>query len=119
MAKSSKIENEKLVAILSYLLIGIIWYFADGKMKESSLVKFHVKQSLNMLIISVILSIVLSVIVGILSVTIILIPVALLLGGFLQIAFLVLWILGLVNAINAKEKEVPIIGKFADQYLKF
>ena len=34
-------SNNKLCAALSYLLIGIIWYFADEKMKSSSFAKFH------------------------------------------------------------------------------
>ena len=38
--------NEKLCAILSYLLIGIVWYFADDKLRKSEFAKYHVKQGL-------------------------------------------------------------------------
>ena len=51
MAKKN--DNSKLVAVLSYLLIGIIWYFVDDKVKKNAFAKFHVKQALNLFIISV------------------------------------------------------------------
>ena len=44
--KTEEVKNEKLVAILAYFLVGIIWYFADENMKNSSLAKFHTKKIL-------------------------------------------------------------------------
>ena len=54
----ASVENEKVCAILSYLLIGIIWYFADEKMKKSNFAKFHVKQGIVLFIAGIIVSIV-------------------------------------------------------------
>ena len=31
----------------------------------------------------------------------------------------VLWIIGLIYAINETKKPIPIIGQFAEKYLKF
>ncbi len=102
-------DNKKLVAILSYFLVGIIWYFADESIKGDKRVKHHVKQALNLLIISVIVNVLLSFIfiLGWLIIPII------------YIMTFVLWIVGLINAINLNDKDIPIIGPLADKYLKF
>lgn len=108
MAKD-KIENEHVAAILCYFLVGIIWYFADEKMKKSSLVKFHTKQALNLWIISILGNVILSM----------LIVVGWVLLPIFGVAVFILWILGLINAINSKEQLIPIVGQFAEKYLKF
>lgn len=111
MAKE-QVENEKLVAILSYFFVGMIWYLADEKVKKSGFAKFHFKQALILLIVSVALSILSS----------ILALVTLGMFGFIawiiNIIILVLWIIGVINAANMKEKELPVIGGFAKK-LKF
>jgi uncharacterized membrane protein len=110
VSSSSKIENEKLAAILTYFLAGIIWYFADEKMKKSTLVKFHTKQAINLCLISIIGNFIFG-----------LIPI---IGWFILmpiwgLLILILWIIGLINSINEKQKEIPIIGGFAEKYLTF
>lgn len=100
-------DNGKLCAVLSYFLIGIIWYFADEKMKTKELVKFHVKQSLVLLIISIILQVVGTVlpIIG----WFIILPLASL--------FTFIWaIIGIVYAINGEQKELPLIGGYAKKF---
>jgi len=100
---ANDVESGKVCAILSYLLVGIIWYFADENMKKNNFVKFHVKQGLVLIIISIAGSIVLSMLFFI--------------GWFIfpiwQLAILILAILGIINAVNGKEKELPNIGQFA------
>jgi uncharacterized membrane protein len=97
--------NEKACAILSYLLIGIIWFFADDKMKKSGFVKYHVKQGLVLLILDVIIW----AIGGIPILGWIIAPI-------LWIGFVILLIIGIINAANGDEKELPIIGKFAKNF---
>ena len=106
---SSKVENEKIVAILAYFLVGIIWYFADEKMKKSSLAKHHTKQALNLILISLVVNVILSIIV---IVGWILIPLW-------SLFILILWIIGIINAATEKEKDIPILGQFAGKYLTF
>lgn len=102
--------KDQTVSILSYIFfIGIIWYFADDDVRGREKPKFHVKQSLNLIIISFVATTVLTVI-PILGWMVL--PLA-------QIAFFVLWIIGLVNAVNQKQNEIPIIGGFAEKYLNF
>jgi uncharacterized membrane protein len=121
---SGTIENEKLVSILAYFLVGIIWYFADEKVKKSNITKFHTKQALNLLIISVAISIIYSIIMAVLTPLFlfggfVLMGIFSLLALLINLCILVLWILGLINAINQKQKEIPIIGGFANKYLTF
>jgi len=100
-------DTGKLCAILAYLFVGIIWYFADEKMKIKELAKFHVKQSLVLLIISIILQIVGTVlpIIG----WFIILPLASL--------FTLIWaIIGMVYAANGEMKELPLIGGYAKKF---
>lgn len=118
---TKKIENEKLVSILAYLIVGIIWFFVDEKIKKSKFAKFHVKQALNLFIIAIVISIIFEILSAILSlITLGLFGfVSILISAILSIFFLILWIIGLLNVINDKKKELPIIGEFADKYLDF
>lgn len=113
MAKKIKVdktvEDGKLCAILAYLLVGIIWYFADDKMKKNKFAKFHVKQGLVFFIAAIIVGIVDGFlvwipIIGWLAITI------------LHITLLVLFIVGLVNSANGKKKPLPIIGSYAKKF---
>lgn len=116
----SKNENSKICAILAYLLVGIIWYFADEKMRKDNFAKFHVKQGLLLLILGVGLSIVLSFVSAIL----LFIPF---IGGLLttllwlvvQLGLMGLCIFGIVHAAQGKKEKVPIIGAFAQKIFTF
>lgn len=101
-------DNNKLCAILSYLLIGIIWYFGDAKIKKDEFAKFHVKQAIVLLVLSLGANIILGII-----------PV---LGWifmpFLNLLILILAIIGIINASNNKKKALPYIGQYSNK-LKF
>lgn len=116
--KTKSVENEKLCAILSYFLVGIIWYFADEKMKESEFAKYHAKQGLVLIIASIAYSIILQILVSIFILPLIL--TGLWVGlGMISILYYVplIWaIIGLVNAANGQTKELPLIGKYAEKF---
>jgi uncharacterized membrane protein len=101
-------NDGKTCAILSYLLVGIIWYFADEEMKKSDFAKFHVKQAIILLAASLLLSAALSATI----VLFIFVPLA-------NLAAVVLMIIGIVNAANGDKKELPFIGQLAGRFLKF
>ena len=107
---TNKNDNTKLVSILSYFLVGIIWYFVDTNVQNKK-TKFHVKQALNLTIINIGLSIIIS--------FIFFIPFIYILMMLVKITIFILWILGLINAINQKEEVIPLIGNYADKYLTF
>ena len=99
----------KVVSILSYIFfIGIIWYFVDKKVQNDD-TKFHVKQALNLSIIGIIGNAILGIIP---IIGWVLIPV-------FGLVMTILWIFGIIRAINNTKKEIPIIGKYANKYLSF
>ncbi|MCK5211899.1 DUF4870 domain-containing protein [Candidatus Parcubacteria bacterium] len=101
-------DNGKLAAILAYLLVGIIWFFADEKLKKNEFAKFHVKQALVLLIVSVGGSIILG-----------FIPIlGWIILPFFSIASFAFCVLGIINAAQNEKKELPFIGTYAKK-LKF
>ncbi|MCA9486422.1 MAG: DUF4870 domain-containing protein [Candidatus Woesearchaeota archaeon] len=107
-----KENKDQLVSILSYFLVGIIWFFADSEV-QSRITRFHSKQALNLFVVSIGLS----VLSGLL--TILTLGLFALVAWAFKLFILVLWVLGLINAINQTEKEVPIVGQFAEKYLTY
>ncbi len=105
--KKTNIENEKLCAMLSYLLIGIIWHFADENMKKSSFAHYHAKQGIVFLITGIILSAVAGAIpfIG-----------WFILAPLFNLAMVILLVVGILNAAQGKEKELPLIGSFARKF---
>jgi uncharacterized membrane protein len=118
-AGSKDIETGKVCAALSYILIGIIWYFADENMKKNGFAKFHAKQGLVLLIAAIAYDIVLGIIVGALLFPLLFSGM----GGWglfsiLRLLYyvpLIFIIIGIINALNGNEKELPIIGGFASK----
>lgn len=108
-----KQDNSKAVAILSYFLVGIIWYFVDEDVRKNKEVKFHVKQALNIGIISIVLSVVLG------WFTLFTFGFFYFIFVLVRIGVFVLWLIGLINAINMNKKEIPVVGEFAEKYLTF
>ena len=106
--KGGEVDNSKLAAILAYLLVGIIWFFADEKLKKNEFTKFHVKQALVLLIVSVGGSIILS-FIPILGWVIL---------PFFSLASFAFCVLGIINAAQNEKKELPFIGSYAKK-LKF
>ena len=105
----------KSIAIISYLtIIGwIIAYIMHGNNK-SKLGAFHLSQSLFLMLSGFTIAIAqtLFVFIPILGWIISILLYFVLLGLF------VLWIIGLIAAINAEEKELPFVGKKAQELLR-
>lgn len=105
----SKSKNTTMAA-LAYVLF-VIPLLTDAK--KDPFVKFHVKQSLVLLIVSIGWSLssrffaylpVIGWIVGGLV------------GTVISILLLILWVKGLINALNGKQEVLPVIGKYASQF---
>jgi len=122
--KTSKgdVDNGLACAVLAYLLVGIIWYFADEKMKKNAFAKFHVKQALVLLIASVVLWIIIAILTAIIIVPALLVGAGFVVGLFsaifwiVRLIILVLVILGIVYAATGKKTELPVIGKYSDRF---
>lgn len=88
--------TKKTTDIVAYItLIGWIVAFCAGTKQES---KFHLNQALVIWIINLILTILAN------------IPIVGIVAGILSLVLFVFWIIGLVNACQGKEKELPLIG---------
>ena len=107
---AADVQNNKVMAVLSY--IGILVLIPILAAKESPFARFHANQGLILFLCEIIFAVanlILSVIFAFLG------PLALLwtlVAALVNIAFLVLLILGIVNAAQGMAKELPLIGKF-------
>ena len=104
------IEKNKILALFSYL--GILLLIPLLAAKDSKFARFHVNQGLVLLICEIVVGIVTSILGAILG----FIPVAgALLSSLISLVVgvvdIVLVIIGIINAVNGKAKELPIIGK--------
>lgn len=92
---AADISNNKLMAVLCYL--GILWLIPFLAAKESPFVKYHLNQGLLVLIL------------GLIVAAISWIP---LIGWLCGVVVFALAIIGIVNAVNGKAQELPVIGRF-------
>ena len=83
------------MAVLCYL--GILWLIPFLTAKESPFVKYHLNQGLTLLILGLIVAVISW------------IPV---IGWLCGVVVFALAIIGIVNVVNGKAQELPVIGKF-------
>jgi len=125
-SKKKEIEEGKGMAILAYI-IALIPYFAGDK--KNKFVRFHAIQGMNIFIIAagysiiagIIHSIVWSAIIGSCTNSLLTLSLSGCNYGLASTIGFIIWlpawvigivsIIGIVNAVNGKEKEVPILGK--------
>jgi len=104
--KPNQIERKKqemgrLVAILSYIpIIGWIIALVIHVNHKTSLGGFHLRNAL------------------ILHLAWALFNWAPMIGAFIALLIAFIWIVGIIYAVNGKEKRLPIIGSFAQDLLK-
>jgi uncharacterized membrane protein len=110
MAKNSDVEAGKACAALSYLLVGIIWYFVDEKMKKNNFAKFHAKQGLALLIVWIVIDVVWTIL------TFASFGLFAFIWWIVWVVFLVLWLWGIINALNGKETPLPGINVLAEKF---
>ncbi len=104
-------ENKNL-AIINYITIfGWLYVYITTKGTADKLVKYHQRQFLGLFIISVLFSVALNVVAMIVP--------ALAILSFVSLAFVILWIFGLINAINGVEKPIPVVGGMFENKFAF
>jgi uncharacterized membrane protein len=108
--------DQKTISWVSYLTI-IGWIIAlvtyNGSADKSSLARLHIRQMLGIMILSF-------------GIVIVSTAVSLVLGsglggliGLLQIVTFVLWLIGLIAAVNGQEKPIPVFGDFCNKTFTF
>lgn len=101
-------EEGKTTAIIAYItIIGLIIAFVMNNDKKNAFASYHIRQSLGLALTALALSLV--------NIIPILGQIISLIGFFF---ILYLWIIGLVNAINLKEKPLPLLGKKYEEWFK-
>jgi uncharacterized membrane protein len=87
-------NNDKTMSIIAYLgFIGIIVVVATGAHQKSKDVKFHLNQSITLLMCS-------------------LVSVIPFIGWIAAIGVFTLWVICFIGAINGEKKVAPIVGNF-------
>lgn len=105
----AEIEDGKVMGILAYILFLIPLFAA----RDKKFAMFHTEQAIILWIAFILIYIVmmvLTIVVNQISST--LGCVVSILGILPWLAYLVLWVMGLLNAIGGKVKELPVIGKY-------
>jgi uncharacterized membrane protein len=107
-AGASGTDEGKTIAIISYITwVGLIIAFVMNSDKKNDFAKFHIRQSLMIWIAWIVVWFIM------------VIPfIGRFLGAIAGIALFVLWLLGLIAAINGEKKEVPILGSLAQDWFK-
>jgi uncharacterized membrane protein len=109
----AEIEDGKVMAILAYIIFLVPLLAA----RDKKYAMFHTEQALVLLITWFVIYIaftILSIIISNISSTL---GCGLsILSIIIWVAFLVFWLLGLINAIGGKLKELPIIGSYGVKF---
>ncbi|SRR5690554_5090061 len=105
---TTAVEEGKTIAIIAYITIfGLIAAFIMNTDKKNTFAAFHIRQSLGLGLTGLVLSFVnvipiLGWIVGILG----------------SLLLIILWVIGLISALNGQEKPVPVLGEKYQEWLK-
>lgn len=99
-------QIEKNIATIAYLtLVGLIVAFIMNNDKKDAFASFHIGQSLGL---------------GITGIALVFVNIIPVLGWIVSIIgciiLFILWVSGLVNALNAKQKPVPILGQYYQKW---
>ncbi len=98
-AEEIPIDGSKVMGVLAYF--GILLLIPLFLEKDSKFVRFHVNQGLILLICSIVVYAVGRIF-----------PSLSIIIGLLDIALLVLFIMGIVNVVKGRAKELPLVGKY-------
>jgi len=101
-------EEGKKIAIISYItIVGLIIAFVMNNEKKKDFASYHIRQSLGL---------------GITSLALWMVGIIPILGWIISIVgtfmLIYMWIMGLMNAINEKEKSVPFLGQKFENWFK-
>lgn len=105
---SAKEVEGKNIAIIAYItIIGLIIAFIMNNEKKAPFASYHIRQCVGLLVTGLALSFV--------NVIPILGWIVSIIGSLVMIY---MWIIGLINAVNGKEKPLPILGEKYSQWFK-
>ena len=102
------IEEGKTIAIIAYItIVGLLIAFIMNNNKKNAFAAYHLRQSLGL---------------GITGLALSIINVIPILGWIVSILgtifLIVVWVMGLMSALNGKEKPVPVLGEKFQEWFK-
>lgn len=101
------INEGKTIAIISYItVIGTIIAFIMNNDKHNSFAAFHIRQALGLVLLGFAINLLGRYIDSLLPL------------GILGFGVLILWIIGLIGAIQGEEKRVPLLGDQFQEWFK-
>jgi uncharacterized membrane protein len=104
VAKITESQHKTLMGVLCYLGILIIVPYLMAK--DDSFVKFHLKQGLVLVVIELVLWVAGMVLMHQMFAVL----------GIVQLAVIGLSIFGIVNVVQNKETELPVVGQFSSHF---
>lgn len=105
--------EDRTVAILAYItIIGFIIAIVMHSSKKTALGAYHLRQTLGLFITAVVAWIGCMIIAFVPLVNLIMVLV----GPLVALGLFVLWIMGLINAVNGRQQPLPLLG---EQYVKW
>jgi len=109
---SKDVEEGKVFAILTYALsfVGLPFFLVPLIMRNNDFSLYHAKQCLILWLAGVVGSVLSSILMAV-CIGAILLPIVL-------VFCLVLNIIGLINAVKAETKPLPLIGKWGEDWFK-
>jgi uncharacterized membrane protein len=107
-APAASSTEDRTVAILAYItIIGFIIAIVMHSSKKTALGTYHLRQTLGLFISAVVVWFGCMIIAFIPVLNLIMV----LLGPAVAIALFVLWIMGLIAAVNGQQKPMPVVGE--------
>lgn len=102
------IDEGKTIAIIAYItVIGLIIAIVLNNDKKNAFAAFHIRQALGVGLASLV--------IGVLNIIPYIGWLAFAVGSIL---LFVMWIVGLINALNGKMKPVPVFGKQFEEWFR-
>ena len=102
------VEQNKVMAILAY--IGILVFVPIFAAPQSKFARFHANQGLTLFIFEVVYGVIMSVLGATVGKIPVAGPITLTICGLVSLIWLILMICGIINAVNGKAKELPVLG---------
>lgn len=101
--------DNKTISIISYItIVGWLIAYLVGKDNLDAFSKYHLRQSLGLAIVGIVLNII-TISISFLGMIV----------NLIGLLLLVLFIIGIINAVNGQMKPLPVIGKFFEDKFDF
>jgi uncharacterized membrane protein len=113
---AAPVKEDTTIALLAYITpllmgVGIVIAIVMHGNKKTALGAYHLRQSLGLLLSAVALGVpfmvpVLNILWAMLS------PLL----GLVSLGFFILWIIGIINALNGQQKPLPLVGQYYQKW---